>query len=88
MRVSRRLPPVFPKLTITNLTNAPLYLGIMTYKRSGIWLGPNGSGSHSITVSGVDLSDPRTVKTLKNLITASKISVTVTETLNTALGIS
>ncbi|GIW59054.1 MAG: hypothetical protein KatS3mg087_0120 [Patescibacteria group bacterium] len=88
MRLSRRSPPVYPKLTLTNLTNEPLYVGIKTQKRGGLWLGPSGSGSESLTVSGVDLSDKRTIDTLKTLITGSKISVTVAETLDTALGIS
>lgn len=77
----------FPKVKVTNLTDAPLFIGIKSDKASGVWLGPNGQSTDNFTFIGLDLSDPRVRNTLRDLANTGKVTITVVETLDKAIGI-
>lgn len=85
MNKRKSRPVYFPKITVVNLTDQPLYLGLKSRKSSGIYLAPNGSVGDSTTLEGLDWSDLRVVRTLGNLYTTGKVSISLAETVTQAL---
>lgn len=80
-------PPPFPALTIRNLTNQVLYIGINAANTKGFYLNKFGRTGDSITVYGVDFTDDKTVKTLKRLAGTGKILVTLAQNFYQSLAI-
>lgn len=85
MNKRKSRPVYFPKIVVTNLTNQPLYIGVKSRESSGVYLAPSGSDGDEITLEGIDWSDIRIVRTLGNLYTNEKISITLADSLTEAL---
>ena len=86
----RRKPPAFPPIFVANMTNNYLYLGFRTADKNGVWLAPKGQVGYYTVLKGLDLSDERVIKTLRNYGNNLKlyISVDFNKTLASELGIS
>lgn len=85
--IRRNHPPAFPALRFKNRTNQVVYISVKTATANGVYLAPSGQTGDSIVVRGVDLSDERTVKTLRTLILSGKVAVDQVNTLWQAFGV-
>ena len=85
----KRYPAVYPKITITNNSASPLYLGITGKDQRGVWLAPAAptpDPASSVDVIGIDLTDYRIVRLLRRLILDGTITVDISETFAEAIG--